>query len=183
MGVAITLSHYVIANNRALHPPFWTAKKAYRSKGALQQPHKQAYGKNITHKVPKIPRSRGVHGKMALGEGLAEMVGKGSAKGWQRVGERLAKGWRRVGTRLAKGWRVSLHPPILPFPKRPFRRAGHGNPIFLSMLDVFVVHNPAPHTKQLSQGDSQLQPLSRLRATDVVDNSSNNAVSCGGLAS
>ena len=48
-----------------------------------------------------------------VGEGLAEKVGKG-----------LAKGWRRVGEELAKGWRVSLHPPILQFPKRPFRRGG-----------------------------------------------------------
>ena len=46
-------------------------------------------------------------------------------KGWQRVGKRLVKGWHRVGEGLAKGWRgVSLHPPTLQFPKRPFRRAG-----------------------------------------------------------
>ena len=31
-----------------------------------------------------------------LGEGLAEKVGKGLVKGWQRVGEGLAQGWRRV---------------------------------------------------------------------------------------
>ena len=31
------------------------------------------------------------------GEGLAEKVGKGLAKGWRRVGKGLAKGWQRVG--------------------------------------------------------------------------------------
>ena len=39
--------------------------------------------------------------KEGVGEGLAEKVGKGLAKGWRRVGERLAKGWRRVGEGLA----------------------------------------------------------------------------------
>ena len=42
---------------------------------------------------------------MGLGEGLAEKVGKGLAKGWRRVGKELAKGWRRVGKGLAQGWR------------------------------------------------------------------------------
>ena len=45
--------------------------------------------------------------KEELGEGLAEKVGKGSAKvgkGWQRVGTRLAQGWRRAGKRLVKGF-------------------------------------------------------------------------------
>ena len=32
-----------------------------------------------------------------VGEGLAEKVGKGLAKGWRRLGEGLARGWRRVG--------------------------------------------------------------------------------------
>ena len=50
------------------------------------------------------------HGKRSLERGWQ--------KGWQRVGE-----WRRVGRGLAKGWQVALHPPMLRFPKRPFRRA------------------------------------------------------------
>ena len=37
--------------------------------------------------------------KEGLGEGLAEKVGKGLAKGWRRVGEGLAEGWRRVAKR------------------------------------------------------------------------------------
>ena len=53
------------------------------------------------------PRAEGV------GEGLAEMVGKG-----------LARGWRRVGEGLAKGWQISLHPPISEFPRHPFRDTG-----------------------------------------------------------
>ena len=40
-----------------------------------------------------------------LGEGLAEEVSKGLAKGWQRLGEGLAQGWRRVGEGLVKGLR------------------------------------------------------------------------------
>ena len=39
--------------------------------------------------------------KERVGEGLAEKVGKGLAKGWRRVGEGLAKGWRRGGEGLA----------------------------------------------------------------------------------
>ena len=39
--------------------------------------------------------------KEGVGEGLAEKVGKGLAKGWRRVGEGLAQGWRRVGEGLA----------------------------------------------------------------------------------
>ena len=42
-------------------------------------------------RVPGGPR------KEELGEGLAEKVGEGLAKGWHRVGEELAKGWQRVG--------------------------------------------------------------------------------------
>ena len=34
--------------------------------------------------------------KQGLGEGLAEKVCKGLAKGWRRVGTRFSKGWRRV---------------------------------------------------------------------------------------
>ena len=45
----------------------------------------------------------GARGKRGLGEGLAEKVGKGLAKGWQRVGEGLAKGWQRVG------WEIDLY--------------------------------------------------------------------------
>ena len=40
--------------------------------------------------------------KVGVGEGLADKVGKG----------------------LAQGWTVSLQPPMLQFPKRPFRRGG-----------------------------------------------------------
>ena len=42
--------------------------------------------------------------KEGLGEGLAEKVGNGLAKGWRRVGEGLAQGWRRVG-----GFPCTLH--------------------------------------------------------------------------
>ena len=35
--------------------------------------------------------------KEGVGEGLAEEVGEGLAKGWRRVGKGLAKGWQRVG--------------------------------------------------------------------------------------
>ena len=62
----------------------------------------------------------GVHGKRGLERGWQKRL----AKGWRKVGEGLAKGWRRVGEDLAKGWRVSLHPPISQFPRRPFRRPG-----------------------------------------------------------
>ena len=33
--------------------------------------------------------------KEGVGEGLAEKVGKGLAKGWRGAGKGLAKGWRR----------------------------------------------------------------------------------------
>ena len=39
--------------------------------------------------------------KGGVGEGLAERVGKGLAKGWRRVGKGLAQGWGRVGKGLA----------------------------------------------------------------------------------
>ena len=53
-----------------------------------------------------------------------QRVGERLARGWRRVGKGLAKGWQRVGEGLAKGSRISLHPPILEFPRRPFRDTG-----------------------------------------------------------
>ena len=52
--------------------------------------------KPLTSVSKRVP---GVHGKEGIGEGLAEEVGKGLAKGWRGVGEGLAKGWQG----LAKG--------------------------------------------------------------------------------
>ena len=57
------------------------------------------------------PRKKGV------GEGLAEKVGKGLAKGWRRVGKGLAKGWRRVG-----GFPCTLR--FWNSPRHPFRDTG-----------------------------------------------------------
>ena len=54
--------------------------------------------KPLTRVSKRVP---GVYGKEGVGEGLAEKVGKGLAKGWRKVGEGLAKGWHRVGEGLA----------------------------------------------------------------------------------
>ena len=43
--------------------------------------------KPLTSVSKRVP---GVHRKRGVGEGLAEKVGKGLAKGWHRVGEGLA---------------------------------------------------------------------------------------------
>ena len=83
---------------------------------AEMQPEKEKYGKCT--KKPLIHVSKrvaGIYGKRGVGERLAEKVGKGLAKGWRRVGERLAKAG------LVEGWRISLHPPISGFLRRPFR--------------------------------------------------------------
>ena len=84
--------------------------------------------KQLTRVSKPVP---GVHGKRGLERGWQKRlakgwrkVGEGLAQGWHRVGERLAKGWHRVGEGLTKGWQVSVCPPILHFPRRPFRRLG-----------------------------------------------------------
>ena len=45
--------------------------------------------KPLTSVSKRVP---GVHVREMVGEGLAERVGKGLAKGWRGVGEGLAKG-------------------------------------------------------------------------------------------
>ena len=65
----------------------------------LSRDNRETISKKPLTRVSKTgawsPRKEGV------GEGLAEKVGKGLAKGWRRVGKGLARGWRRVGKGLA----------------------------------------------------------------------------------
>ena len=87
--------------------------------------------KPLTHVSKRVP---GVHGK------------RGLERGWQK---RLAKGWRKLGEGSANGWRISLHPPISEFPRRPFRDMGlwlwvHGDCLF-SLLNVVFLVEPFPY--------------------------------------
>ena len=116
------------------HQPYTTTTKDFRSKRGILEG--LVYELSKPKRRAKYTPPPGLHWRCSswilwgwcvdcgvrLGEGLAEKVGNGLAKGWRRVDTGLAECWRRVG----RGWRVSLHPPILQFPKRPFRRKQHG---------------------------------------------------------